>query len=232
MAMSAPLYINGVISGHTNMLFSIFGGFLFGFFLEVTGFASAKNITDEFYFRNNRVIQMMVSAIITSALWFLVFGSLGLIQIPNIWTPNLYLWPYIFGGLLFGVGMAMSGYCPGTSVAAIASGKKDAMVFGLGMLVGMAIFIFGFPFEKDFYVSSDLGQVYWHTLFNVNTVVSFIITILIGGFFMGFMQYMVSYVNKNRTESKEYSMQYVIGVLALIFVILATVLLKTLLPAS
>ncbi len=126
----------------------------------------------------------------------------------------------------------MSGYCPGTSVAAIASGKKDAMVFGLGMLVGMAIFIFGFPFEKDFYVSSDLGQVYWHTLFGANTVVSFIITILIGGFFMGFMQYIVSYVNKNRTESKEYSMQYLIGILALIFVVIVTVLLKTLLPAS
>jgi hypothetical protein len=55
---------------------------------------------------------------------------------------ELYLEPTNFaaqalGGAVFGAGFIVGGYCPGTSIAAIATGRKDAVAFALGMLAGV-----------------------------------------------------------------------------------------------
>jgi uncharacterized membrane protein YedE/YeeE len=54
----------------------------------------------------------------------------------------------LFGGLLFGTGMAVFGYCPGTGVAACGAGRKDAMVGVLGMLVGALMYVWLFPVHQ------------------------------------------------------------------------------------
>jgi hypothetical protein len=68
--------------------------------------------------------------------------DLGLVKLavkPTVLGPN------ILGGLLFGVGWAFLGYCPGTSVGAVAEGRWDALWGIAGMLVGAALFAELFP---------------------------------------------------------------------------------------
>jgi uncharacterized membrane protein YedE/YeeE len=56
------------------------------------------------------------------------------------------VWAGIFiGGSLFGVGMAVLGYCPGTGVAACGEGRKDAYFGLMGMFVGAAIYVLFYP---------------------------------------------------------------------------------------
>lgn len=46
----------------------------------------------------------------------------------------------VLGGLTFGVGWGLAGYCPGPAVASLASGGTKPLLFVAAMLVGMAIF--------------------------------------------------------------------------------------------
>jgi uncharacterized membrane protein YedE/YeeE len=69
-----------------------------------------------------------------------------------------FLWPQIVGGLLFGVGFVVGGYCPGTALVAAGSGKKDALMFMGGILVGIILWSFAYPLLKGFYLSGSLGQ--------------------------------------------------------------------------
>jgi len=61
------------------------------------------------------------------------------------------------GGLLFGLGMVIGGYCPGTAIASVATGKIDALVFIVGFLAGSLIFGDLFPVWGDFYISDYKG---------------------------------------------------------------------------
>ena len=47
----------------------------------------------------------------------------------------------LLGAVLFGIGMAVFGYCPGTSVVGCGEGRRDAMIGVLGMFAGAAMFV-------------------------------------------------------------------------------------------
>jgi hypothetical protein len=65
----------------------------------------------------------------------------------------------IFGSVVMGFGFLLGGFCPGTSYTAIAIGKLDALVFTVGLFLGIFIFGEAFPLFKDFYYSGYLGNV-------------------------------------------------------------------------
>lgn len=46
--------------------------------------------------------------------------------------------PLVLGGLLFGIGWGIAGFCPGPAIVALGSGWGDAGIFVAAMLVGMA----------------------------------------------------------------------------------------------
>lgn len=46
----------------------------------------------------------------------------------------------VFGGVAFGVGWGLAGYCPGPALASLASGGVKPLIFGAALLAGMAIF--------------------------------------------------------------------------------------------
>lgn len=48
--------------------------------------------------------------------------------------------PLVLGAALFGVGWGLAGYCPGPAIVSLGSGAPRALVFGLGMLLGMGLF--------------------------------------------------------------------------------------------
>ena len=61
----------------------------------------------------------------------------GAIQLPTARDIDRRL---VLGGLAFGVGWGLAGYCPGPALASIATGGSKPLIFTLAMLVGMGIF--------------------------------------------------------------------------------------------
>jgi uncharacterized membrane protein YedE/YeeE len=66
----------------------------------------------------------------------------------------------LLGGLIFGVGMVLLGYCPGTGVAALGDGSRHAIPGLLGMLAGAAVYAEVYPAVKNSLLSVlDYGKI-------------------------------------------------------------------------
>lgn len=159
--MTGPLYILGSFGYGTSLWVALGIGFLFGFVLERAGFGDSRNLTNIFYFRDMRVLKVMFSALVTAMVGLIVLSWVGLFDYSTLLQVSLlttYLWPQLVGGVLFGLGFVIGGYCPGTAAVGIVSGKLDALVFTAGMIVGIWVFAAGFPVWGTFYLSSDLGR--------------------------------------------------------------------------
>lgn len=120
-------------------------GILFGFVLERAGFGNAKKLAAQFYLHDMTVLKVMFSAVVTAMLLIHWTVGLGALDLDRIWINPTYLGSGIVGGLLFGVGFVIGGYCPGTSLVAMATLKLDGLFFVLGVLGG--ILVFGYTIE-------------------------------------------------------------------------------------
>ena len=157
MDMTFPLVKTGVISEAMNLWLAVPIGFIFGFALFHAGFTDSRRIAWAFYFKSVRVPVVMFTAIVTGMLGLWGLSLIGVLEISEVYMLPTFLVPMAVGGVLFGVGMAIGGYCPGTAAAAVATGKIDGMVFIVGFLVGSLIFGDLFPIWGDFYNSDYMG---------------------------------------------------------------------------
>ena len=157
MDLIAPLAKTGIISAATNLWLAVPIGIVFGFALFHAGFTDGRRIAWAFYFKDVGVPVVMFSAIVTGMLGLWGLSLVGLLDISMVYMLPTYLVPMAVGGLLFGVGMVIGGYCPGTAIASIATGKIDALVFIVGFLIGSLVFGDLFPIWGDFYNSDYMG---------------------------------------------------------------------------
>ena len=155
--MMFPLAKSGVISEATNLWLAVPIGIVFGFALFHAGFTDSRRIAWAFYFKDVGVPVVMFSAIVTGMLGLWGLSLVGVLDISQVYMLPTFLLPMAVGGVLFGVGMAIGGYCPGTAAAAVATGKIDGMIFIVGFLVGSLIFGDLFPVWGDFYNSDYMG---------------------------------------------------------------------------
>jgi len=117
-------------------------GILFGVLLQKGRVAKFSVIVGQFILKDWTVVKIMGTAV--------VVGSVGVYALVDLGLANLHIKPFLLGGVLlggicFGVGMAVYGYCPGTGVAACGEGKPDAMVGVLGMFAGALAFVAAYP---------------------------------------------------------------------------------------
>ena len=157
MDLVIPLAKTGVISEAANLWLAIPIGFIFGYALFHAGFTDSRRIAWAFYFKDVGVPVVMFSAIVTGMVGLWGLSLIGVLDISLVYMLPTYLMPMVVGGILFGVGMVIGGYCPGTAIAAVATGKVDGMVFIGGFLIGSLVFGDFFPVWGDFYNSDYLG---------------------------------------------------------------------------
>lgn len=133
-------------------------GFGFGFILERAGFGNANVLANQFYFRDMTVLKVMFTAIITSMILMMTSSAIGLIDLDLVWVNPTYLMPGIIGGVIMGVGFVIGGYCPGTSLVSLATGKLDGLFFIVGILIG--IFAFGETVDSfsTLWLGGDMGR--------------------------------------------------------------------------
>ncbi len=154
-----PLIPNGIIGEGWDFVIAILLGIVFGFILEASGFSSSRNITGVFYGYNFVVLRVFFTALIVAMVGLLYFNYLGWLDLSKIFILPTYLTPMIVGGVIMGVGFIMGGFCPGTSFAAIAIGKLDALVFTVGLYLGILVFSLTYPLFAGFFNSGYIGNV-------------------------------------------------------------------------
>ncbi len=114
-------------------------GVLFGFALNKAGLTRYSKIVNQFRFKDMAVLKFMMTALVVTMLGVYPLRALGLITFPTV--PETYIVGNLVGGLIFGVGMALAGFCPGTAVAGAGEGKLDYIIPGmLGFLTGAVLF--------------------------------------------------------------------------------------------
>jgi rhodanese-related sulfurtransferase/uncharacterized membrane protein YedE/YeeE len=126
-------------------------GAAFGFILENAGFGSSKKLTSQFYLNDMSVLKVMFTAIVTCMVLLTATTSVGGLDLPKLWVNPTYLASGIVGGLIFGVGFTLGGYCPGTALVAIATLKLDGLFFVLGVLGGILTFGYTLPLVEHFF---------------------------------------------------------------------------------
>lgn len=137
----------------------IFSGLLlgaaFGFVLERAGFGNPNKLTGQFRLTDWSVFKVMFTAIVFAAVGLMILEKTGLIDAGSLFVPPAFLGAAALGGALVGAGFAIGGYCPGTSVVGLMSGRIDAAIFLIGLLLGTVVFAVIYP---EIEVLTTLGE--------------------------------------------------------------------------
>lgn len=119
------------------LMLGLLFGLIFGFLLQKGGVAKYHILLGALLLEDFTVVKVMLTAIIVGSIGVFSLKALGLVKLhvkPTRYAAN------IIGGLIFGVGFALIGYCPGTGAAALGQGNWDAIAGVTGLMVGSYLF--------------------------------------------------------------------------------------------
>jgi len=124
-----------------DLLLGLLTGVAFGFLLQKGRVAKYQTILGQLLLKDWTVFRIMFTAVVT--------GAIGIYAMVDAGAARLDIWPFqpaamLIGAALFGLGIAVLGYCPGTGMAGAGEGSRDAQVGVLGMVTGAGVFVFGY----------------------------------------------------------------------------------------
>ncbi len=133
------------VTGTLSLVLAVVFGAAFGFLLHRGRVADYNTIVRQFLFQDFTVIKIMLTAI--------VVGGIGVFALVNAGYAQFHIKPadllaVALGAGIFGVGMVIYGYCPGTALAAIGAGSAHAFVGAGGMLLGGIFYALSFDWMK------------------------------------------------------------------------------------
>lgn len=145
------------LSGSSLLWAGLLFGIVFGLLLHRGGVTDYDVIVKQFLFRDFTVLKVMFTAIVVGGVGiFILHGQ----ELANFHIKPATMLAVILGAALFGIGMVIYGYCPGTGVAAIGAGKVDALAGFAGMLVGGALYAFSYDWvAAKILPVGDLGKI-------------------------------------------------------------------------
>ena len=149
------------------LFFGLGFGILFGFLLHKGGATKYDVIVGQLLLTDFTVVKIMLSAVATGMIGIYFMKSMGWIKLS---LKKGSVGMNVIGGLIFGVGFAVLGYCPGTIAGAIGNGYLDAITGGLtGIVLGTWIFAVMYPKLKDGILKKgDFGDITLPRLLKVN----------------------------------------------------------------
>jgi hypothetical protein len=173
------------VTGTSALVLAVVFGTAFGFLLHRGRVADYNTIVNQFRFRDFTVLKIMFTAIVVGGVGVLALNGAGLAQ----WhIKNADMLAIILGAGLFGSGMVIYGYCPGTALAAIGAGSVHALVGAFGMIAGAVLYAFTFDAVKAWIIPvGQLGKLRlpevlglgpW-TIFGVLAVVALVVFALV-----------------------------------------------------
>ncbi|MGD9123952.1 MAG: YeeE/YedE thiosulfate transporter family protein [Desulfarculaceae bacterium] len=149
-----------------SLIYGLITGVIFGFLMQRARVIRYDKQLGALRLKDMTIVKFMMSMVCVSMVGIYLLGDLGLIKL-NL-KPAL-LGANILGGLIFGLGWGLLGYCPGTSLGALGEGRLDAVWGILGMLTGAALFAEAYPSLKATVLTwGALGKITWPLVLGIN----------------------------------------------------------------
>ena len=150
-----------------DLIWGLIFGIAFGFLLQKGGVTSYDVIIGQLLLTDHTVLKIIFTAVVVGMLGIHLMRRLGWVDFkvkPGSWGKNA------IGGLIFGVGFALLGYCPGTIAGAIGNGQLDALIGGLpGILLGSWLLATIYPkIRNGILAKGDFGDLTLPKLLKVN----------------------------------------------------------------
>ncbi|SDB42605.1 hypothetical protein SAMN05660653_02037 [Desulfonatronum thiosulfatophilum] len=150
----------------STLIYGLITGFLFGFLLQKGRVLRYDKQLGALRLMDMTIIKFMLSSVIVGMVGVYLLQDLGVAKLS---VKSLVLGPVIIGGLIFGLGWGLLGYCPGTAMGALGEGRFDALWGILGMVVGAGIFAEAYPWlTATVYTWGDLGKLTLPQMLGVN----------------------------------------------------------------
>lgn len=127
------------------LLYGVLTGVMFGICLQRTEVLRYDRQLGALLLEDMTIVKFMLTSICVGmvGVWLLVgLGEAKLAVKPLVLGGN------VLGGLIFGVGWGLLGYCPATSLGAVAEGRWDAVWGVLGALAGAGLYAQCYPWLK------------------------------------------------------------------------------------
>jgi hypothetical protein len=147
---------HAILTDGSLMAGAVVFGFLFGWLLQRGGVTDYNVIVNQFRFRDFTVLKIMLTAVVVGGIGLAALHAFGLANAHVKASPMLAI---VLGAAIFGVGMVLYGYCPGTGLAAIGTGSLHALAGTAGMMLGGIAYALAFPWiAKHVLPRADIGK--------------------------------------------------------------------------
>ena len=144
-------------TGMNEQVLGLLTGILFGFLLQKGGVLRFDRQVGALLGRDMTVVKFLFSAILVGSVGFRLMSDAGLITLSH---KSMNVGAVVVGGLVFGAGWAVAGFCPGTDVGALGEGRWHALFVIAGLLLGAALYAEAYPYLKTtVLVWKDYGKV-------------------------------------------------------------------------
>jgi len=141
----------------SQLVYGLITGLLFGFLLQKGRVLRFEKQINALLFKDLTIIKFMLSSVVVAMVGTYLLVDLELAKLS---IKSTILGANIIGGLLFGLGWGVLGYCPGTSVGALGEGRWHAIFAIAGMVAGAAVYAELYPFFKTTVLSwADFGKI-------------------------------------------------------------------------
>jgi uncharacterized membrane protein YedE/YeeE len=141
----------------SQLIYGLVTGILFGFFLQRGQVLRYDKQVGALRLMDMTIVKFMLTAIFVGTVGIYLLKDLGLVKLS---IKSTVLGATIIGGLIFGLGWGLLGYCPGTSMGAVGEGRWDGLWGLLGMLAGAAVYAEAYPLMKRTVLTwGDLGKI-------------------------------------------------------------------------
>jgi hypothetical protein len=165
----------------TALIYGLVTGILFGFLLQKGRVLRYDRQLGALRLIDMTIVKFMLSAVLV--------GMVGIYLLYDLGLAKLSIKPMIFGGvviggLVFGIGWGLLGYCPGTSLGAFGEGRWDSLWGIVGMLCGAALYAEAYPTMKATVLTwGDFGKITLPQVLGVNHWF-IILLFIIGGLYL------------------------------------------------
>lgn len=163
------------------LIYGLITGLAFGFLLQRAQVLRYDRQLGALRLLDMTIVKFMATTVLVAMVGTYLLLDLGLVKLS---IKTTVLGGNIIGGLLFGLGWGMLGYCPGTSMGALGEGRWDAIWGICGMLVGAALYAEAFPvMNKTVLAWGNFGKITLPGVLGVNHWI-LIVPLVAGGIFL------------------------------------------------
>ncbi len=168
------------------LMYGILTGILFGFLLQKAGVLRYDKQLGALRLMDMTIVKFMLSSVMVAMVGVYLLKDLGLVSLSI--KPTI-LGGAVMGGLLFGIGWGLFGYCPGTAVGALGEGRWDALWGILGMLTGAAVYAEAYPLmQRTVLTWGNFGNITLPQVLGVNHWLVIVIFVVAGILLLGWFE--------------------------------------------